>query len=86
VCGSIILKETLFWTLLAKGSLTIPSSKTLNGTVQPSVPYAILSDEAFALRTNLLRPFSGNHLNMKKKYVTAFSAGREDTSAVHMAR
>jgi hypothetical protein len=64
---STIFKETSFWKLLENDSLNIPSSKTLNGTVQPNVPYVILGGEAFALRNNLLRPFSGTHLDMKKR-------------------
>jgi hypothetical protein len=36
-------------------------------TVQPNAPYVILGDEAFALRNNLLDPFSGTHLDMKKR-------------------
>jgi hypothetical protein len=67
MCGSTIFKETSFWKLLEKDSLNIPSSKYLNGTVQPNVPYVILGDEAFAQRNNLLRPFSGTHLDMKKR-------------------
>jgi hypothetical protein len=64
---STIFKETSFWKLLEKDSLNIPSSKPLNGTVQPNVSYVILGDEAFALRNNLLLPFSGTHLDMKKR-------------------
>jgi hypothetical protein len=63
---STVFKETWFWKLLYKDSLNIPSSKSLNGTVHPNVPYVILSDEASALRNNLHRPFSGTHLDMKK--------------------
>jgi hypothetical protein len=58
-CDSTIFKETSFWKLLEKDSLNISSPKPLNGTVQPNVPYVILGDEAFALRNNLLGPFSG---------------------------
>jgi hypothetical protein len=39
----------------------------LNGIVQANISYVILGDEAFALRINLLRPFSGTHLDMKKR-------------------
>jgi hypothetical protein len=66
-CDSTIFKETSLWKLLEKDSLNIPSSKPLNGTVQPNVPYVILGDEAFALRNSLLRPFSEAHLDMKKR-------------------
>ena len=32
------------------------------GTMQPSLPYVIIGDEAFPLRNNLLRPYPGRNL------------------------
>lgn len=45
-----------------KGDLPFPTPKPLPGTRSPNLPYVIVGDEAFPLRTNMLRPYPGRNL------------------------
>jgi len=47
---------------LEQYKLHVPKDKNLPGTQCP-VPYVILTDEAFPLKTYLLRPYSGSIIN-----------------------
>jgi len=47
---------------LENGSLNIPKDEFLPGTTI-SAPYVILGDEAFPLKTYLIRPYPGKQLN-----------------------
>ena len=44
----------------------VTSDRPLSGTEGPNVPYFFAGDEGFALNRNILRPYSGSKLNIKK--------------------
>jgi len=47
--------------------LELPSERPLSGTESPNVPYFFIGDEGFAVNRNILRPFGGSNLNVKKR-------------------
>lgn len=51
---------------MERNDLNIPAPTRLPG-VDIALPYVFIGDEAFGLSTHLLRPYSGNHLSIKKK-------------------
>ena len=56
-----VLSHSTFGQALESHSLPIPSSKALPGT-SIEVPFVFVGDEAFPLRTNMLRPYPGRNL------------------------
>jgi hypothetical protein len=44
----------------------LPSERPLSGTEAPNVPYFFVGGEGFALNRNVLRPFGGSQLRVKK--------------------
>lgn len=66
-CDSTIFKESSLWKLMEKNELHIPDPEPINELQDQDFPYVFLGDEAFALTTNLLRPFGGYHLTTTKK-------------------
>ena len=46
--------------------LVLPSETSLSGTEDSDVPHFFVGDEAFALNRNILRPFDGSNLSVKK--------------------
>jgi hypothetical protein len=48
--------------------LELPSYRSLSGTEGPNVPYFFV-DDGFALNRNILQPFGGSNLSVKKKRV-----------------
>ena len=57
-----VLANSAFGKALEEQILPFPSSCPLTGTSEPSLPYVIVGDEAFPLKTNLLRPYPGRNL------------------------
>jgi hypothetical protein len=49
--------------------LSLPSDRPLAGTEGSLVPHFFVGDEVFALNRNILRPFGGYNLSVKKKKV-----------------
>ena len=47
--------------------LELPGERPLSGTEVPNVPHFFVGDEGFALNRNILRPFGGSNLSVKKK-------------------
>ena len=41
--------------------------ETLSGTESPNVPHFFVGDEGFALNRNILRPYGGSNLSVKKR-------------------
>lgn len=46
--------------------LNIPNDKPLPGTATP-LPYVIIADEGFALKTTIMRPFPGKNLTIRER-------------------
>ena len=68
-CDSTIFKRSTPWTSIQINMLELPSERPLSGTEGPNVPYFFVGDEGFALHRNILRPFGGSNLSVKKKSV-----------------
>ena len=66
-CDSSVFKETVFWRKLCDGSLDIPKPSKTHPMYSEDMPYVLVADEAFALHDNLLRPFGGHNLSVKKR-------------------
>jgi hypothetical protein len=49
--------------------LELPRERPLSGTEGPNVPSFFAGDEGLVLNRNILRPFYGSKLNVKKKSV-----------------
>ena len=60
-----VLSNSSFGRALENGSLSIPAAHPLPGATQPA-PYVIVGDEAFPLKTNMLRPYPGRNLQEPK--------------------
>ncbi|KAL4123451.1 hypothetical protein QTP88_015629 [Uroleucon formosanum] len=56
-CDFTIFKESSLWNLMEKNELHMPDPEPINELQDQDFPYVFLDDEAFALTTNLLRPF-----------------------------
>ncbi len=56
--------------VLELGTLSIPKHSPLPNTTQPSLPYVIIGDEAFPLKTYMLRPYPGRFLPGIRQYNT----------------
>jgi len=65
-CDSTIFKLPTLWTLIQTNMLVLPSEIPLSGTEGPDVPHLFVGDEGFALNRNILRPFDGSNLSVKK--------------------
>ena len=68
-CGSTIFKRSTLWTSIQTNMLELPSERPLSGTEGPNLPYFFVGDKGFALNRNILRPFGGSNLSVKKKSV-----------------
>ena len=66
-CGSTVFKRSTLWTSVRTNMLELPSERTLSGTEGPNVPQFFVGDEGFALNRNILRPFGGSNLSVKKR-------------------
>lgn len=59
-----VIKKTKFYQQLIDGSLNLPQQSPVNGI---DLPYVFIGDEAFALREDLLKPFSQAALNLERR-------------------
>jgi hypothetical protein len=66
-CVSTIFNRSALWTSIQTNILQLPSERPLSGTEGPNVPYFLVRDEGFALHRNILRPFGGSNLSVKKR-------------------
>ena len=57
-----VLAHSEFGKALEDNSLSFPPSRPLPGITQPELPFVLVGDEAFPLRTNMLRPYPGRNL------------------------
>ena len=65
-CDSTIFKRATLRTSVQRNMLELPSKRPLSGTEGPDVPYFFVGDEGFVLNRNILRPFGGSNLSVKK--------------------
>ena len=61
---------------LAQGSLNIPSGTTFNGCALNPLPYFLIGDEIFPLKTYLMRPYAGSSSLDEKKSVYNYRHSR----------
>jgi hypothetical protein len=66
-CGSTVFKRFTLWTLIQTNMLELPNESPLSGTEGPNVPHFFVGDDGFALNRNILRPFVGSNLSVKKR-------------------
>jgi len=66
-CDSTIFKRSTLWTSIQTNKLELPIERPLSGTEGPNVAYFFVGDEGFALNRNILRPFGGSNLSVKKR-------------------
>lgn len=64
---SNVLKSTIFGQQLYLGNLNIPKLRSLSSNSVAPCPFVFVADEAFALSTNILRPFPKKSLTEEKK-------------------
>lgn len=55
-----VFKHTALCKKIESGNMNLPPPKSLPERIK-EVPYVILADEAFALTTNVMKPYSGTH-------------------------
>ena len=66
-CDCTVFKRSTLWTSIQTNVLELPSERPLIVTEGPTVPYFFVGDEGFAPKTNILRPFRGSNLRIKKR-------------------
>lgn len=64
---SSIFKNSNFYKKMIKKELPIPEDSVLPGTSDYKLPYVIVGDEAFGLSHNVMRPYAGKNLPIKKR-------------------
>lgn len=57
-----VLAQSTFGQALESATLSLPSLRALPGTAIEA-PFVFVGDEAFPLRTNMLRPYPGTNLS-----------------------
>lgn len=62
-----IFSESEFGKLLKEGKLNVPKEKVKLPGSNESTGYFFIGDEGFPLSTNFMRPFSGRHLDERKR-------------------
>ncbi|XP_067212571.1 uncharacterized protein [Linepithema humile] len=65
-CDSTIFKNSELGKRFSDGSLELPAPKYIENT-NVKLPYVLVADEAFGLTTYMMRPFSRNDLDTRKK-------------------
>lgn len=64
---SSIFKNSNFYKKMIKKELSIPEDSLLPGASEYKLPYVIVGDEAFGLSHNVMRPYAGKNLPLKKR-------------------
>ena len=59
--GGVSLNSS-FSKAMIDGTVPFPPDRPLPGTSEPNAPYVIVGDEAFRLRVNIMRPYSGRNV------------------------
>lgn len=63
---SYIFQTTDFFQRIEKEKFPLPDPSSLRTSIKESLPYTFVGDDGFALRPNLLRPFTGKPLTDSK--------------------
>ena len=71
-CGSTVFKRSTLRTSIQTNMLELPSKRPLAGTEGTEVPFFLVGNEGFALNRNILRPFGGSNLRVKKNVQLSF--------------
>lgn len=61
-----VFAKSKFGKALMQGTLNVPATSTIPNT-DIQVPYVIVGDEAFPLKTYLMRPYPGDNLDERKR-------------------
>ncbi|KAJ8966615.1 hypothetical protein NQ314_003423 [Rhamnusium bicolor] len=61
---SSTFEKCTFYRKMINNDLDIPTNQPLRGTESPKMPFVFLGDEAFALTRHVMRPYSGNILDL----------------------
>lgn len=64
-----VFRESPLNAQLHSGTLNIPLPSSLSG-YDVDMPYVIVADDAFPLKTNIMKPYPGRALNNEKKILT----------------
>jgi hypothetical protein len=59
-----IFKNSAFGSAFERQEVPLPDPIPLPNTDYPEMPYVFVADEAFGLKTNMMRPFPGRDLNI----------------------
>jgi hypothetical protein len=59
--------KILYFMRLVNGQLNIPGKCPISAVGPKPIPHVLIGDEAFPLSQNLMRPYSGNNLNIEKR-------------------
>ena len=57
-----VFTNSIFGQAVEDHSLLLPAPCPLPGTTQPELPFVLVADEAFPLKTNMLRPYPGRFI------------------------
>ena len=63
---STIFQRTSLWRGIQDKTIELPADEKLSGS-DKLVPYFLIGDEAFPIHKNLLRPYGGSNLSIKKR-------------------
>lgn len=66
-CDSNIFQNCSLWTSIINKTLDIPEDKCLPGSQSQKIPHYLVADDAFGLHRNLLKPYGGHNLTVKKR-------------------
>ena len=65
-CDSTVISNTDFGKALASGSIKLPNANEIQN-INLTLPYVFVSDEAFPLKSYMMRPYSARDLNLKRR-------------------
>lgn len=64
---STIFKDSKFHRALINNEMDIPEARRISNTSNETFPFVLVGDEAFMLSDNVMRPYGGSNLTVKKK-------------------
>ena len=57
-----VFSNSEFGRSLETGSISLPAPCPLLGTTQPNIPFVMVGDEAFPLKSYMMRPYPGKNI------------------------